>query len=420
MRRPTPLIAAAAALALAAATRAPAAELFGEDSLHGFAELRLAGADAERGWLDGRFGKAGVSGGAHGGWRGKADLSQAVFEWRPRLSFALGAVVSAQYQAGVHPGLDLDEAYLQFKAPPSPAGRLSLRAGLFYPPVSLEHGGPGWTTTELLSASALNSWIGEEVKVVGAEATWRRRLGAHELSASGALFGWNDTSGTLLTFRGWALHGVRSGPQTEFELPPLSAFMRVRQADETYPQWELDHRVGWYGRLEWRPPAPMVLAAFHYDNRGNRIAVRELQWSWETRFDVASLDWRPTATTRVRAQALAGRTWMGYATPQTWADVSFRSGYVMATRALGADGSAGAASLRLDAFDARDHTWIVADDNAEHGWAATAGLRRPLAPWADLLLEAQRIDSTRSARALAGEPPHKVQTVLQSAVRLHF
>jgi hypothetical protein len=408
------LIAAAAGLAAAAcAASASAQALFTRETLHGLVELRAGAASGhEAAWTSQGFGKTAFSGG-----EGKVDLSQAVVEWRPRFGFFAGAVVSGQYQSdAARPRFDLDEAYLKLRTPPSPAGRLAVRVGVFYPPVSLEHGGIGWTSTELLSASALDTWIGEEVKVGGAEVSFERRFGDQEVTATAAVFDWNDTSATLLSFRGWSLGEVRAGLQTDFRLPPLSRFMRVRQAPITSPMWKIDHRKGFYGRLEWRPPAPVVLHAFHYDNRGDRTSVTKLQWAWETRFDEAGLAWTPRRGLLIRAQGLAGRTWMGFATPQTWLDMSFRAAYVMATQDVGA----AAVSLRLDAFDTHDHTWTTADDNDEHGWAATAGLRRPLTDWADLFVEAQRVESRRPSRALAGEAPHQVQTVVQTAVRLHF
>jgi hypothetical protein len=408
-------LAALAALAVAPAAWAQEA-IFGRETIHGMAELRVAGADGEPSWVEGGFGKTAIAGNSDGGWRGSAGLSQAVVEWRPRFTFGVSAVVSGQWQADTHPHFDLDEAYLKLKAPPNALGRLSARAGVFYPPVSLEHGGIGWTTTDLLTASALNSWIGEEVKVRGVEASFERSLGGHELSATGAVFGWNDTSGTLVSFRGWALHGVRTGLQTEFALPPLTHFLTPRQDDGTYPAWEIDGRPGWYGRLEWRPPAPVAVQLFHYDNRGDRVGVRELQWAWQTRFTTLSLNWTPDPRTRIRIQGLDGRTWMGFARPETWVDVGFRTAYLMGTRDVGP----GAVSLRLDGFSASDNTLRKLDAADEHGWALTAGWRQPLTDWADLFLEAQQIESDRPGRALAGEAARQGQTVLQSAVRLHF
>jgi hypothetical protein len=414
LRRAALICAAVAALAAGDGAEAQEA-IFGRDTIHGLAELGWAGTHGERSWIQGGFGKSAVPGDG-GGWRGAAGFNQAVVEWKPHFTFGLSAVISGQWQADVHPKLDLDEAYLKAKAPPNPYGRLSARVGYFYPPVSLEHDGIGWTTTDLLSASALNSWIGEEVKVAGAEVSLGHQFGDHELTATGAVFGWNDTSGTLVSFRGWVLDEVRTGVQTEFALPPLAAFLTPRQDDGTYPSWEIDKRPGWYARLEWRPPVPVTVSVLHYDNRGDRTSVRDLQWAWQTRFTTLSALWIPGEATRVRAQALTGRTWMGYSRPETWVDVSFRTAYVMATHDIGP----GAASLRLDAFDNHDNTTRQLDAANEHGWAITGGWRQPLTSWADLFLEAQQIDSDRPGRVLAGDAPKQDETVLQTAVRLHF
>jgi hypothetical protein len=404
------------ALVLGVAAQAHGQDLFAADTFHGLAELRLAVADGERSWVDGGFGKTALSGAADHGWRADAGLSQALIEWRQRFNFAVGAVVSAQLQPDLDPKLDLDEAYLKLKAPPLEAGRLSARAGVFYPPVSLEHSGVGWTTPDTLSASALNTWIGEEVKVAGAEASFERSFGNHELAATAAVFGWNDTSGTLLSFRGWALHADRAGAATSYRLPPLSAFMVTKQAGQTDPMWEIDHRAGYYGALEWRPPAPVRFNAVYYDNVGNRRGVKDHQWAWETRFLDVGMRWEPDARTRVLAQAMTGETFMGYATPATWLDMGFRAAYVLASRDIGRATVTG----RLDGFDTHDRTWRVADNNDETGWAATAAWRYRLSPHADILLEAQHVRSKRPARSLAGQSPDQDQTVLQSALRLGF
>lgn len=394
---------------------AVAGEARAEEGLHGMAELSLGVADAEESWLSGGFGKTAFSG-SDDGWEADARLTQAVVEWRASFGFALGAVASVQYQPAVRPWVDLNEAYLTLNAPPMAAGRLSGRAGIFYPPVSLEHPGVGWTTQDTLSASALNTWIGEEVKVAGVEGTFERGFGGHEFAATAAVFGWNDTSGTLLTFRGWALGAVRTGAQTEYELPPLSAFMAVRQADETYPMLELDNRAGYYGRIEWRPPAPFTVDIFHYDNAGNRIAVDALQWAWETRFTNIGVTWEPDENTRVLAQALTGETLMGFRTPDIWADMGFRAAYVLASRRVAGSTLTG----RLDWFDTQDRTYIDIDNNDEEGWAATAAWRRTLVNHADLLVEAQHVTSKRPSRALAGDDPQQDEFVIQTALRLSF
>ena len=395
-----------------AASDTPFAGVFSPDAFHGLAEVRAAAAGGEPSWLDGGFGKTSVSGG------GDVKLTSAALEWRPSFSFAVSGVVSALYQPDPEHHLDLMEAYLKVKAPPLSGTRISGRMGVFYPPVSMENDGIAWSTPDMLSASALNSWIGEEVKVGGLEVTVQRSVGGHELEATAGVFGWNDTAGTLLTFRGWALGEERTGVRTAYELPQLSRFAGQFQPDETYPFRELDHRPGFYGRLEWRPPAPLAVNVFFYDNAGDRTSVdSDHQWAWETRFFNAGVRWQPTQDIRVLAQAMNGETIEGFSPPGGhWFDVGFQSAYVLAQRRFGPDTVSG----RIDAFRTRDRTFRAIDDNQENGWAATASWRHRLAPHADLILEAQHVDSKRNARRLVGEDPKQAQSLVQSALRLSF
>jgi hypothetical protein len=403
----------ACALAGPAFAQSDLSDILGPDAFHGLAEARAAASSGgERSWLDGGFGKTSVSDG------GDVKLTGAALQWKPSFGFAASAVVTALYQPDLHPAVDLGEAYLKLKAPPTSETRLSGRIGVFYPPVSLENDGVAWTPPDMLSASALNSWIGEEVLVGGVEDTVQRQFGGHTIEATAAVIGWNDTAGTLLTYRGWALHDVRTGVRTAFDLPPLSRFAANFQPDETYPFREIDRRPGYYGRIEWRPPAPVALHAFFYDNGGDRTSIdSHKQWSWETRFFEAGLRWQPTDDIRVLAQALNGETVMGYSIPGgRWFDMGFQSGYALVQRAVGSDTVSG----RIDGFRTRDRTFRTIDDNQENGWAATASWRHRLAPHVDLILEAQHVASKRNARRLAGEDPKQDQTVLQSAVRLSF
>jgi hypothetical protein len=406
------------ALASAAAARAEPADalsaIFGPQTLHGLVEARAAVADGEKSWLDQGFGKASVSGDGS-----VLAFDQAALEWKPSFGFAVSGDVTVLAQPHLNPAVDLGEAYLKLKAPPTTSGlRLAGRLGVFYPPVSLENDGIAWTPPDMLSASALDSWIGEEVKVGGAEVTLQQRFGGHELEATASVFGWNDTSGTLLTFRGWALHDVRAGIFTAYKLPPLSPFARLFQPPKDYPFVELDRRPGYYGRLEWRPPAPVAVHVFFYDNGGNRTAIDEdHQWAWETRFFEAGARWEPREDVRVLAQMVNGETIMGYPMGgHRWFDMGFRSAYLLAQKRFGDDTVSG----RIDAFDTRDRTFRTIDDNQENGWALTAAWRHRLASHIDLIVEAQQVDSKRNARRLVGENPKQAQSVLQTALRLSF
>lgn len=407
-----------AAMGLAAAMSAVGpgawaqAHIFSPSTVSGVLDVRLAAANGERAWIDGGFGKA-----RHGASSDMLSLGEAALAWTPRLSSRLGAVVTVEAQQGLRLSADVGEAYVTYRSAPGPV-QVTGRAGLYYPTVSLEHDGYLWTVPDTITPSAINSWVGEEVKVVGAEATVRWSFRGQDLAATGGAFGHGDTAGTLLSFRGWALHDLKSTVRGVLPLPPLSTFMTLRQAPRTTSILEIDHRIGGYGRLEWKPSARLTVDLFAYDNRGDRVGVRNKEWAWETRFANLGARVEIDDRTRLKAQLLSGETLMGFrdAAGRLWIDVGFASGYLLATRDLGP----GAATGRLDYFAVSDRTLKGVDNNAEAGWAATAAYRWDVARQADIVFEALHIDSERPARALTRTAPRQSQTVVQTALRLAF
>jgi hypothetical protein len=382
----------------------------------GMIDLRVSAADGERSWLDGGFGKTRVSG-AGSGYAGHLEIGQAVLAWTPHLTWELGAVIVGQYQSDHDRAPGLDEAYLVYKPTPSSSTRYAARLGLFYPPISQEHSGKSWIDDDMITPSAINSWVGEEVKVGGGEASIRHSFGEQELGATAGAFGFNDTAGTLLTTRGWALGDVTIGASGHYQLPPLGRFMQFVQAPVTTPMLEIDHKVGGYGRLDWRISDQVAVNAFYYDNAGNLVGVDKLQWAWATRFWNlgARVDIDPQ--TRVLAQGVVGNTRMGYAHPDIWVDTTFRAAYLLVAHDFGED----AFSARLDGFETIDHADDEYGDTRERGWAVTADYRRHLSAHANLLLEALHVESDRPARTdILGEPARQGQTVFQAALRLSF
>ena len=88
--------------------------------------------------------------------------------------------------------------------------------------------------------------------MVGLEGTRdATRSAGGRLSATLGLFGFNDTAGTLLAFRGWALHDQKTGAFSREALPPLGPDMAGAQPPWTTPTLEVDHRIGFYGRLAY-------------------------------------------------------------------------------------------------------------------------------------------------------------------------
>jgi hypothetical protein len=382
-----------------------------------YGDLRLAAADGERSWLDGGFGKGRYGNGNGDSLRVRPHLAEAGVVWQPHLSWALTGTIAAVYQEGQQHPIDLSEAFLAVRPLPLDGTRISIRAGLFWPPVSLEHSGPEWAVTNSITPSAINSWIGEEVKLAGVEFNATRMLGSHRLTLTLATFGGNETSGTLLTFRGWALHDEKATAFGLQPLPRLNGFMTGAQGARTRPLVEIDDKIGFYVKLGWAPPGPFEIQYFHYDNLGDPQELGgNKQWGWRTRFDHlgAILDLGPS--TRLIGQALTGTTLMGYPRggPQRWVNTRYRSAFLMATRTIGP----GTLSARIETFDTRNHGSVVLAEDDETGWSANAAIRWPLASFATLLGEALHIDSRRRSRLRDAVAPRQRQTILQLSLRL--
>ena len=411
--------AAIGALALIALAFGPAAawaqsDIFSRDTISGVADLRLGVADGEPSWTAGGFGKTRFGGdgsGAAGRFKAQADLV-----WKPRFTWDLGAVIDLQAQPDQTHGIDLGEAYLRYKPVPRGDTRFTARLGLFYPEISLEHSGGAWIPQDTITPSAINSWVGEELKVVGLEGRVVHAFAGQEVSATGAVFYYGDTAGSLLAFRGWSFSDLKSSANGHFDLPPLSAFMQPMQPQFTTPVHEIDGRVGWYAQLGWRRHG-LSLDLTRYDNGGDRIgADANNEWAWDTRLWNLSATWTIDPATTLRGQVMSGQSFMGYSTPQIWIDDSFAAGYLLLTRTFGAD----ALSARVDGFQITDNSWKLADPNRESGWALTGAWRHGLGEHADLLVEALHVWSDNDARPRTGFAAGQSQTVVQTALRLKF
>jgi hypothetical protein len=399
-------------------------DLLSAETLTLSGDVRMIGVGGERSWVDDGFGKLRY-GGKHddeaGPFRVLPRIGEADLVWQPRFGWALSGIVSmvAQDKDGMEAGLS--EAYLSFKPLASGPVRLSARAGLMWPPVSLEHSGSDWAVTETITPSAINSWIGEEVKVIGFEGSLSTKFGEHQLTATAALFDVNDTAGALLAFRGWALHDVKALAFQSQPLPELNEFMEYGQPRFTHPVKEMDggflSRPGIYVKLAWRPPVPVRIEAIHYDNRSNPESVNdEMEWGWRTRFDNVGLVADLGPSTQLRAQAMRGHTLMGPEEAGTiWVDMRFRSAFALITQRL----AKGSVSGRIDAFATRNRGSGVIDDDNEKGWAVTVDGRRALGPHTTILLEALHVSSRRDARRREGLSPRQVQTQIQAVLRLH-
>ena len=160
-----------ALIALAALSGPAAAADF---QFEGYGDLRLVAPPATGAYMDGDLGKLRY---------GKDDNAfqpgDFVGEGRVLISPELMATATARANADYGPGVDLLEAYARYRPVSTNEWRWSVKVGAFFPPLSLENDQVGWTSFWTITPSAINSWAGEELRVIGAEGTleWRRGSG---------------------------------------------------------------------------------------------------------------------------------------------------------------------------------------------------------------------------------------------------
>jgi hypothetical protein len=416
--------AAPVACALAALCPAPAnaqadLRLFTPDTIEVTGDVRLVAVDGEQSWVEGGFGK--LRSGSDGGLRIRPELGNASLIWQPQFTWSLSGTIVASVQGGERTQAGLSQAYFSLRPMRGAKTAFSGRLGLMWPPVSLEHEGADWHVKDSITPSAINSWIGEEVRPVALEGTMTASFGDHKLRATAAVMAANDTAGTLLTFRGWALHDLTTLAFNRQPLPPLGDPMQDIQPRFTHPLLNVDRgfarRPGYYAKLVWQPPVPLRIELFRYDNRADPEAVdAEMEWGWHTQFDnlgaVADLGSGFT----LKAQALAGRTRMGFVeSGGRWVDNRFRSAFALLTRSFGPFGIA----VRGEAFDTHNRGSFWTDAYDENGWSAMLAGKREWGPVTGLV-ELLHVSSDSPARDHLDLPPRQRQTQLQAEVRMRW
>lgn len=399
-------------LALASlAMHAPAAEL------RGMLDLRAVQSQAGQSFLDSGLGKSRYDAGSPA-----ISVGQAVVRAEFDLADAVSASVELSGDDRHHNVVDVREAWLAWSPLPSGAWNTRVKAGYFFPPTSVEidYEGIGWTPKRTLSSSAINSWIGEELRTNGVE--WSsRRLGRHanvpyDVGVVAAVFTGNDPAGTMLAWRGWSISDRIAGRNEALQLADLPVYRPdgaiPRQSRTIHPFREIDGRPGYYAGINLNAGPGLELAALHYDNRANPLAVQHGQYGWRTRFDHVSAIWRPAAGWEVLMQAMRGDTLMG----ANGVALDFRSWYMLTSRRVGS----GTLALRYDRFSTTEHDVLPDDPNNETGHAIALAYQMPLTDTLSLMLESLLVHSERASRGLIAEPRRQTERSLTAALRWQF
>ena len=160
------------------------------------------------------------------------------------------------------------EAYLEARNK-----HVRVRGGAFFLPTSRENVDALWETAYTITPSALNSWLGEELRPIGIDASYTRG----GLTAGATIFRGNDTLGAIPVERGWSMrdHWITLG-----EWIPVDAEY------DTSASAENDHRAGWSARGAWTGANALVQLT-HVDNRGDGLPYGRL-FNWGTRFEIVS------------------------------------------------------------------------------------------------------------------------------------
>ncbi|WP_262691331.1 hypothetical protein [Kordiimonas aestuarii] len=388
------------------------------------ADARVTLADGEPSWFKDWLGK-GRYGGTH--WAGNdvegLRLAEASILAKAEISWDLSGFVHAKFDHEQGKPLDLVEAYLEYKPAPRSAISYEGRLGLMFPHISRENVGMAWTSPYTITPSAINSWVGEEIRALALEGKAKYRSGAHSLSLTAALFGFNDPAGTLLAFRGWALNDYKVGAFSQLPLANLPSIGADSDFLNKQPLWvhpvnEIDGRPGYYASLDWDYAKRLKAGVFYYDNRGDPEELKRKQYGWDTRFWNFYAEAEPLRGMKLISQYMTGSTKMGRQRYRGMypVDVDFEAVFVLLSQKF----ERNRVSVRYDWFATDDNTFVEEDNNNEWGHAWTVALSREFRKHDQLILEYLQLDSWRPARKTIGYAADQEQSIIQISYRLRF
>jgi hypothetical protein len=381
---------------------------------HGYLDARVVVAADESGWIDGGLGKSRFGGGGST----EARFGGGALEGLWQIAPSWLAVAEVQVQADAHPRASLLDAWLRFRPVSTTPWRWSAKVGAFFPPISLENDGVGWTSTWTLTPSAIDSWVGEELRTIGAEVEVEHRGAAGAFDAGAALFTSNDPAGELLAARGWSLSDLTSGLGSRLREPDVyGPVIGAGVPVEYRPFDEIDHRIGWYADASWKAPGGSQVTVLRYDNRTDPGRYEEFRgrdlFGWHTRF------WSAGAKTRIGDVVLIAQAMDGATTiepfPGLYFDTKLHAGYLLA----GWDHGAWRPAVRVDVFDLHQDPFPHSPFS-EHGHAVTIALNWRPREWLRVTGEYLRIDCSRDERLFEGLDPRQVDTQVQLSARVLF
>ncbi len=379
-------------------------------TVSGYADLRAVATPEQASWLKGGLGKF-----RYGDGDSRLQFGEGVLQVDGDLSEKLAAILVLRAEPRTPGVVDVLESYLRY----TPAGASdlswSVRAGAFFPAISLENDDLGWASPYTLTPSAINSWIGDELRTLGGEATlrWRTAFGTGTLI--GAALCCNDEAGILMADRGWSMDDRPTGLFERVRLPAITRrlFSRPDYA-RTGMFDEIDGRLGWYAGMTWQMPALGKISVLRYDNDADPAAHTGRDTAWDTRF------WSFGGRTQFGSLVLIGQGMIGQTVirprPNIVGDTKFQSAFLLASYDL----EDWRLSAREDLFQTRQ---VAASPSplSEDGHAFTASLSWSGFDGWRLTAEAITMQSRRGEYLRAGLPAaERTDTQFQFDIRFFF
>jgi hypothetical protein len=384
-------------------------------------DASIISASGHPSWVSGSAGKLRYDDESDG-----LTISHMFADYQLRIADTLNAIVVANiYNDDIDDSIDLTQAYIEWRPLTLSRTRYRLKVGGFYPRLSLENRGPAWTSPYTISSSAINTWIGEEIRIFGAELSVSRRLemlgGAHTVSAFASGFRNNDPTGGLIAWKGWSLHDRQSRFGDTLPLPPLpqiqpDGFFR-RQDPFFIPFQENDGDTGLYAGAEWQYQNRFQLRAMVYDNRADPMAITNRQYAWGTKFNHVGLQATLPGEIGLIAQWLNGYTVMGpNINGAHVVDNEYQSYFTLLTRAFDRHRIA----LRYDDFEISEDDQVPLDENTEDGHAWTLAYRYEFSDILAIAAEWLQVHSERPAWAYNDLSVRRTENQLQLSVQLRI
>lgn len=384
-------------------------------SVHGLLDFRYQYKDAQTGELGQGLGKFRFAGNGS-----RVRANEAALVLQSQLGWDWLAVITIKYADKQYSPIDLSEAFLAYRPVSTSAWQVGGRLGMFFPPISMENTGTAWSSPYTLSSSAINTWVGEELKTFGGEAHLSYQIQTGDrLKLFAAGLANNDTAGALLAWRGWGLQDYEATLHERLRLPVGIGIPAnfTKQAVLSQPFVEVDGRPGYYAGINLDRPNTYVLRALYYDNRGQPSAIENGQYSWHTQFLSLGLKldlpWQLTFI----SQGMSGQTQMGDNINGRFA---VDNGFWAASALISKVVDDHRFSLRYDRFGTDENDYLPKDRNREQGYAFTANYNLTLAQRHQLNFEVSHISSDRLARLSLGQNPSQQETLWQIAYRLFF